>query len=191
MVYKSFILPLFDYCDTVWTCCNKGDADRLERLQNRAAKTVYECNCSEIAIDALRWGPLSKRRDLHVFKLVKKSLMNTVPQFLMNYFTFNRDITSRTTRQSNVLHLPKVKTESAKKSFYFNDVLFIIHLVYLTFLLSNDTWYITKHLFTGTSENSMSCGPLDHRLSPSASVWVTRTVSGPQNTPISLPVNKH
>ena len=46
--------------------------------------------------------------------------MNTVPQFLMNYFTFNRDITSRTTRQSNVLHLPKVKTESAKKSFYFN-----------------------------------------------------------------------
>ena len=118
MVYKSFILPLFDYCDTVWTCCNKGDADRLERLQNCAPKTVYECNCSEIAIDALRWGPLSKRRDLHVFKLVKKSLMNTVPQFLMNYFTFNRDITSITTRQSNFPHLPKVKTESAKKSFY-------------------------------------------------------------------------
>ena len=37
-VYKSFILPMLDYCDTVWSCCNKGDAERLERLQTRAAR---------------------------------------------------------------------------------------------------------------------------------------------------------
>ena len=52
---------------------------------------------------------------------------NFVPQFLINYF--NRDIMSRTTRQSDLLHLPRVRTESVKSSFFIMDVLFLI--VYL------------------------------------------------------------
>jgi hypothetical protein len=91
---------------------------RLERLQSRAAKVVYPS--SNDVMTSLRWTPLYKRREHHVFGLVKKSLTGTVPQFLTNYFTFNRDIHERSTRQSNQLHLPKVKTESAKKSFYYN-----------------------------------------------------------------------
>lgn len=117
-VYKSSILPILDYCDTVWPCCNKGDAERLERLQSRAAKVVYPS--SDDAMASLRWTPLYKRRKHHVLGLVKKSLTGTVPQSLTNYFIFNRDIHERLTRQSNQLHLPKVKTESAKKSFYYN-----------------------------------------------------------------------
>ena len=32
-LYKPLIVPIFDYCDSVWSCCNKCDADGLERLQ--------------------------------------------------------------------------------------------------------------------------------------------------------------
>ena len=32
----------------------------------------------------------------------------------------NRDIVTRTTRQSNHIHLPKVRTEIAERSFYYN-----------------------------------------------------------------------
>ena len=42
-----------------------------------------------------------------------------VPHFFKNYFVFNKDIVQRKTRQSNMLHLPKVRTESAEKSFYY------------------------------------------------------------------------
>ena len=42
MIYKTFILPIFDYCDSVWVCFNRGDIDQLEHLQNRAARTGYE-----------------------------------------------------------------------------------------------------------------------------------------------------
>ena len=117
-VYKSIILPMLDYSDTVWSCCNKGDAERLERLQTHAAKVVYPS--SDDAMNTLRWTSLHKRREHHVLRLVKKSLTGTVPQFLTNYFTFNRDVHERLTRQSNQLHLLKVKTETAKKSFYHN-----------------------------------------------------------------------
>jgi hypothetical protein len=117
-MYQSFILPMLDYCDTVWTCCNKYDGERLERSQSHAPKVVYPS--SNDVMTSLRWTPLYKRREHHVFVFFKKSLTGTVPQFLTNYFTCNRDIHERLTRQINQLHLPKVKTESAKKSFYYN-----------------------------------------------------------------------
>jgi hypothetical protein len=92
-------------------CLLFGTAPRLSQLPLPPSNDV---------MSSLRWTPLYKRREHHVFGLVKKSLTGTVHQFLTNYFTFNRDIHERSTRQSNQLHLPKVKTESAKKSFYYN-----------------------------------------------------------------------
>ena len=66
-----------------------------------------------------------------MFNLVKKSLDGAVPQCLTNYFTFNRDICARQTRQRNQLHLPRVRTESAKRSFYYNGC---VHVVYNSFI---------------------------------------------------------
>ena len=40
LIYKSFILPILDYCDSVWACCSRGDINGLERLQNQAARIV-------------------------------------------------------------------------------------------------------------------------------------------------------
>ena len=34
-IYKSFILPIMDYCDSVWACCGKGNANLLEKLQRQ------------------------------------------------------------------------------------------------------------------------------------------------------------
>ncbi len=114
-MYKSFILTILDYCDSVWNGnCNKVDAERLERLQKRAAKVVCLSQSSDDALAVLRWKPLYKRREQHVFNLVKKSLDGAVPQFLTKYYC------ARQTRQSNQLHLPRVRIENAKRSFYYN-----------------------------------------------------------------------
>ena len=41
---KSYILPLFDYCDVVWSGCTKSEASRLETLLNYACHTVlHKC----------------------------------------------------------------------------------------------------------------------------------------------------
>lgn len=119
-VYKSFILPIFDYCDTVWSCCNKTDSVVLEKLQRRAARVVMKSAASDEAMANLRWQLLSNRRDDHTLKLVKKSLRNHCPMYFRDYFTFNHRIMTRTTRQSNLLHLPRVKLECTKRSFFYN-----------------------------------------------------------------------
>ena len=60
-------------------------------------------------------------------KLLRNVSKNEVPQFFIDYFTFNRDIVHRTTRQSNLLHLPKARIEAAKKSFYYNGCVVFNH----------------------------------------------------------------
>ena len=109
-----------EYCDSVWTCCGEQNKERLEKLQRRAARTITRFVRSDEAMNSLRWDTLETRRDMHVFKLVNKCITGKSPQFFNNYFIFNRDILSRSTRQSNKLHLPKVRTEWAKNSFYYH-----------------------------------------------------------------------
>ena len=40
-MYNSLILPIFDYCDVVWSSCNKADMESLESLQRRASKNYF------------------------------------------------------------------------------------------------------------------------------------------------------
>ena len=119
-IYKSFILPVLDYCDTVWTCCGKVNSDLLERLHRRAARIVLKSSNSDKAIISLKYDTLQSRRNNHVYNLVRKCLAGRVPQFFKHYFIYNRDIVKRVTRQSALLHLPRVRTECAKKAFYYH-----------------------------------------------------------------------
>ena len=71
-IYKSFILPVLDYCDTVWNCCGRGNADLLEKLQRRAARIIMRKTSSNEALKSLTYDTLESRRDKHVNKLVRK-----------------------------------------------------------------------------------------------------------------------
>ena len=108
-VYISMIRPIIEYCSCVWACCGEVNSGTLERLQNRAARIVAQTPDSNSAIEFLKWNTLKMRRDQNVYKLVKKSLNGQCPQY------FYRDVCKRTTRQSNRLHLPLVRTERAKR----------------------------------------------------------------------------
>ena len=85
----------------------------------RAARIVARTVHSNPAMDVLKWPTLEERRRKSVFKLVKKCLQGQCPQYFKEYFKRNNTIQARTTRQSNLLHPPAVRTEIAKRSFYY------------------------------------------------------------------------
>ena len=94
-------------------------------------------------MDILKWPALADRRRKHVFQLVKKCIEGRCPQYFDGYFTFNSKIHSHTTRPRDLLHLPAVKTEVAKRSFYyyrcvvFNDISLCLRINVLIY-----TWFI-------------------------------------------------
>ena len=42
LIYKTFILPSLDYADTIWTTCNVFLSQKVQRLQNRAARIILK-----------------------------------------------------------------------------------------------------------------------------------------------------
>ena len=92
----------------------------LEKLHRRAARLIVRNHCSDAALQSLAMESLENRRKKHVYRSVTKCMNGKFPQFFINYFNYNREITGRQTRQSNLLHLLRVRTEAAKKSFFYS-----------------------------------------------------------------------
>ena len=72
-VYKTMILPLFDYGNVFLTSCNEAVITKLQRLQNRGLRVVLKRNCyasvNLLHVDA-KILPLKYRQKLSVIKLM-------------------------------------------------------------------------------------------------------------------------
>ena len=65
-VYNAIILPHFDYCSLVWDTCSNYLLEKLQKMQNRAARVItgksYEVRSDDI-LRELNWQPLVERRN--------------------------------------------------------------------------------------------------------------------------------
>lgn len=118
-VYNTLILPYFDYCSTVWGCIGKCLGDRLQKLQNRAARIItrstYEDRSTDI-LQKLGWNTLEQRREKQLATTVYKVINNHTPLYLQTCFTKTSTIHRHNLRNSG-LSIPQPKTEAMKKSF--------------------------------------------------------------------------
>ena len=68
-IYYSLVKPYFDYCDVVWGDCSKIRADKLQKLQNRAARIItwvdYSIRSSDV-LNSLKWSNLEERGKRHL-----------------------------------------------------------------------------------------------------------------------------
>jgi len=123
-VYIALILPHFDYCDVVWDNCKKGLSDRLQKLQNRAARVItrsnYDVRSSDI-LASLEWDNLTTRRVKHKACMMFKIMNDKAPSYLKTKYNLVRDTKSYNLRNGkHKLSLPKPNTDSMKRSFKFD-----------------------------------------------------------------------
>ena len=74
----------------VWDTTGIGLSDRLQKLQNRAARVITgrenEHSQSELALNELGWKPLSERRTKFVASSMYKITHNLAPKALADIF---------------------------------------------------------------------------------------------------------
>ena len=121
MIYNSLAQPYFDYCSIVWDSLGKGLGQKLQRLQNRAARIItesdYNIRSSDI-LTSLNWTNLETRRTQQFKTFMYKTVNNMVPSYLSGKFTSTSMIHEHSLRGSNhKLFVPRPLTESLKKSF--------------------------------------------------------------------------
>ena len=64
-IYNALIVPHFDYCSPVWDCMSGYLSDKLQKLQNRAAREITKSpfdTSSDLLLATLKWEKLSLRR---------------------------------------------------------------------------------------------------------------------------------
>ena len=124
LIYKSLILPHFDYCSTVWSGLGAELSDKLQKLQNRAArvitKTGYETRSSEL-LSKLGWDKLSLRREKQKATFMFKTMSKLVPENIQKLFEKkNIQLKYNIRNQESALVLPKPRTEYLKKCFSYS-----------------------------------------------------------------------
>ena len=86
---KTYILPLFDYCDYVWSVCTKEESHRLETLLNFACRTVLYKRRDYSASSArkeLGISTLSARRKIHLAQTIHKCVSSQSLLILATFF---------------------------------------------------------------------------------------------------------
>ena len=82
ILYKSMILPVFDYCDVVYSNCSGINLDTLEKIQNRAARAITGYppwhSATELR-DKLGWMKIRSRWLIHKCIFMYKCLNDLAP----------------------------------------------------------------------------------------------------------------
>ena len=122
LLYKTLILPHFDYCDAVWGNSSKTLLDKLEKLQNSAGRIILGLprrSSTDFVLSTMDWITLEDRRTFHLNVLVYKSLTFKLPPQLCNCFIVTSNAHSYNTRSGSHgnLVLPFSKTKSGQRKF--------------------------------------------------------------------------
>ena len=122
-MYKSLIEPHFRYCCPVWGATGNTTLQKLQKLQNRAARIVtnnlYDAH-SEPLMQAIGWPTVTQLIELETPKVVYKVLRNEAPDYLNRLFHKLSDSHCRMLRNSKTdLRIPMFKTSYGQKSFEF------------------------------------------------------------------------
>ena len=118
LIYISLVRPWFDYCDVVWDNLPATLAERLQKLQNRAARVItresYEVR-SESIRQRLGWANLTQSRMQHKAITVFKILSDSGPTCLKELFR-QRQSQYGLRQNQHRLQLPKPRTNFMKRT---------------------------------------------------------------------------
>ncbi|XP_041464611.1 uncharacterized protein LOC121415475 [Lytechinus variegatus] len=103
---RALVLSRLDYCNSLFSVLSQKDLDRLQRLQNSAARLVFSAPLrtrTEPLRLELHWLPVRQRIAFKILLLVFKSLNHRSPEYIDNILIRRSQV--RTTRSSSSIWL--------------------------------------------------------------------------------------
>ena len=129
--YKTYILPILDYCSSVWSPQKLSDIDNLENVQRYFTKRLHKLWHSSYADRLIKCNivSLEKRRLITDLILCFKIINNAVELKFDDFFTFDKN--NKTRGHNLKLRKPLCKTS-------IRQILFSVRVVPVwNFLLSS------------------------------------------------------
>lgn len=123
--YNALIIPHFDYCSPVWDCLSGYLSDKLQKLQNRAARIItklpFDTSLNHL-LSTLDWERLSLRREKQKALMMYKIINNLAPEYLQSLFSQHHSVYD-TRNSEGRLALSKPNTNYLKRSFSYSGAM--------------------------------------------------------------------
>ena len=101
---------------------SEGCGQELQRLQNRAARTILQCGSSRDTFHLLNWINLISIRKMHKGIVVFRCLDNLSPEYLQRFLIRNSNFHNYNTRRKQ--DLPKPKNNLGKRTFRYSAIVY-------------------------------------------------------------------
>ena len=125
MFYNGYVIPLFDYCCTVWGETANKNIEKLFKLQKRAARYIMGARFdfpSKSLFKELGWLTIYNRIKYHKGVLMFKCVNDMAPSYLCEMFTSTSESIAYSLRStaSNGLFVPRPNTNFMKSTFQYS-----------------------------------------------------------------------
>ena len=139
-LYKSLVLPHFDYCDVVYSCTSQENLRKLQLIQSSACRTLLLAESDRHIVDLhkkLHLDMLSTRRELHLTNLCHQNIYFDGLVGLPDFFVLVSPVVGRRTRScaTYCMKVPKTRTVLGQRAFrvrgptQWNSILKELHVV--------------------------------------------------------------
>ena len=112
------IQPVMTFCSTAFLSISETNVRKFERLEKRAAKIIFGARYQQA--DSM-YCSFKNMQNMQCADFVFRCLNKTAPEVFHDHF--EKVDNQKATRANGInLNIPKVKTESAKRGFYYSGV---------------------------------------------------------------------
>ena len=119
LIYQALIQPHFDYCNIVWGDCVITLQNKVQKLQNGAARVLTYSNYDADAgylLKLLRWKNLASQQQIQRAIMVYNSLHGLAPDYLWSKFE-RRETVYNLRDSEKKLNVPLPRTNYYKNYF--------------------------------------------------------------------------
>ena len=110
------------YCSSVWGNTTQANLDKLQAVQNFACRIV--CGARKFdhinpLLKDLRWLPIRQQLYFRFAVLVFKCITRCAPEYLTSKLVRRSAVSTRNTRNSQLLNMPLFRTASGQRTFQY------------------------------------------------------------------------
>ena len=124
LYFNAYILPIIDYCLTIWGNVPKSQIERTNKLQKRAARIILDAPPDSPSLPLLRelgWLTISERIDYNKSILLYKAVHNMAPSYISDLIHFqSSEFYNLRSIGNNDMMIPRHNTELFKRSFQYS-----------------------------------------------------------------------